>query len=292
MSLVIPSDRKNLMNKKISVIMACYNCEDTLRAAIDSILRQTYTEWEMICCNDGSSDGTLAILNEYKEKYPDRIIVIDNGSNKKLPYSLNSCLSQVKTELVARMDADDVCSPDRFEIQVKYLSEHPECDLIGTGIAVSDGSTVKAEMILPSIPEPKDMLHCSCFNHATIMTYKRIYDELGGYSLEKRAERCEDVDLWSRFMQRGFVGHNIPDLLYTVIEDDNAVKRRSLSSRINLAKTRRVICKRLGLRGFSAIKRTYGQILLAFIPTPIYKWLHLKRIAKNSSKVTKNNDQA
>jgi glycosyltransferase EpsE len=121
------------------------------------------------------------------------------------------------------------------------------------------------------------------------MTYKRVYDELGGYSLEDRAERCEDVDLWSRFMQKGFVGHNMPDLLYSVTEDDSAVKRRSLSSRIKLAKTRRVICKRLGLRGFSAFKRIYGHILLAFIPTPIYKKLHMKKMAKDSVKVKSNN---
>lgn len=268
--------------------MACYNCESTLRAAIDSILAQTYTEWVMICCDDGSSDGTLEILNEYKEKHPCRFVILENGINKKLPYSLNHCLKYVDTELVARMDADDVSSPDRFEIQARYLADHPECDLVGTGIAVSDGTTTKAVMIMPSNPLPKDMLHCSCFNHATIMTYKRVYDELEGYSLESRAERCEDIDLWSRFMMKGFVGHNIPDPLYTVIEDDGAVKRRSLKSRIKLSKTLRVICKRLDLKGFSALKRIYGQLLLPFIPRPIYKWLHMKKIAKHSSKVSSN----
>lgn len=283
-----PRGRKIFMEKKISVIMACYNCESTLRAAIDSILAQTYTEWEMICCDDGSSDCTLGILEEYKEKYPDRFVILENIKNKKLPYSLNHCLKYVKTELVARMDADDVSSPDRFEKQLKYLTDHPECDLVGTGIAVSDGASTKTVMIMPSHPVPKDMLHCSCFNHATIMTYKRVYDELGGYSLESRAERCEDIDLWSRFMMKGFVGHNIPDPLYTVIEDDSAVKRRSLKSRFKLAKTLRVICKRLDLKGFPAFKRIYGQILLAFIPLPIYKWLHMKKIAKHSNKVISN----
>jgi glycosyltransferase EpsE len=273
------------MDNKISVIMACYNCEKTLPSAIESILKQTYTNWVMICCDDGSSDSTLAILKEYKEKYPDKFVILENGENRKLPFSLNRCLEAVSTSLVARMDADDVSAPERLEIQAKYLADHPECDLVGTGIAVLNGKGTITPMLQPQYPEAKDMLRCSCFSHATIMTYKRVYDELGGYSLESRAERCEDIDLWSRFLQKGFVGHNVPDLLYTVVEDDEAVKRRSLKSRIKLAKTLRVICKRLDLHGVAALKRIYGQLILAFIPTPVYKWLHLKKIARSSKKV-------
>ena len=265
--------------------MACYNCEGTLRSSIESIISQTYENWVLICCDDGSSDGTLAILKEYKEKYPDKFVILENGENRKLPFSLNRCLEAVSTSLVARMDADDVSAPERLEIQAKYLADHPECDLVGTGIAVSNGKGTITPMLQPQYPEAKDMLRCSCFSHATVMTYKRVYDELGGYSLESRAERCEDIDLWSRFLEKGFVGHNIPDLLYTVVEDDDAVKRRSLRSRIKLAKTLKVICKRLNLRGFAAFKRTYGQLVLAFIPTPVYKWLHLKKIAKSSRKI-------
>ena len=67
------------MKDKISVIMACYNCEKTLNKAIDSILSQTYTNWIMICCDDGSTDGTLKVLNNYKERYPDKFVIIKNG---------------------------------------------------------------------------------------------------------------------------------------------------------------------------------------------------------------------
>lgn len=289
MPLGYPRGRKIFMDKKVSVIMACYNSEKTLGQALDSILAQTYTNWIMICCDDGSSDGTLSILKQYREKYPEKFIILENGTNRKLPFSLNHCLEAVETELVARMDADDVSAPNRFEIQVKYLSEHPECDLIGTAIAVSDGQSIKTTMVMPPRPEPKDMLHCSCFNHATIMTYKKVYDDLNGYSLESRAERCEDIDLWSRFMVKRYVGHNIADALYTVIENDDAVKRRSFSSRLNLAKTLKVIFKRLNLKGFACFKRVYGQLILAFIPTPIYKWLHMRKIARHSKRIEDRN---
>ena len=135
------------MSDKISVIIACYNCAGTLRKAIDSILAQTYTDWIMICCDDGSTDQTLEILNEYKRAYPDKFLIIRNRGNRKLPYSLNHCLKYVKTELVARMDGDDWSLPERFEKQVAFLKQHPEYDLVGTGVAVSDGTKKIASIV-------------------------------------------------------------------------------------------------------------------------------------------------
>ena len=127
------------MNDRVSVIMATYNCADTVEKAIDSILAQTYENWVMIICDDGSTDHTLEILNRYKVQYPDKFVIIRNETNQKLPYSLNHCLEYVETDLVARMDGDDWSTPDRFEKQVSFLKEHPEYDLVGTGVIVSDG---------------------------------------------------------------------------------------------------------------------------------------------------------
>ena len=109
------------MNKKVSVIMAVHNCAATVDKAIQSIMDQTYTDWVMIICDDGSTDNTLQVVKEYEEKYPEKFKVIQNDGNKKLPYSLNHCLRYVETELVARMDGDDWSTPDRFEKQVAFL---------------------------------------------------------------------------------------------------------------------------------------------------------------------------
>lgn len=207
-------------NEKVSVIMSCYNCSKTLEKAIDSILAQTYTNWVMICCDDGSKDNTLNILKEYQRRYPDKFVIIKNERNKKLPYSLNHCLKYVKTELIARMDADDWSMPERFEKQVTFLCEHPEYDLVGTGVQVFADNEILTTIIQPLVPVPEDMLHCNCFSHATIMTYKRVYDALGGYTFDADVERCEDLDLWSRFFEAGFHGYNLPDGLYTILEDD------------------------------------------------------------------------
>ena len=130
------------MNDKISILMACYNCEGTLKKAVDSILAQTYTNWVMICCDDGSTDGTLSVLQEYKQKYPVKFVILQNETNRHLPYSLNRCIETAQTEIVARMDADDWSTPDRFEKQLAFMKAHPEADLVGTGICVSDGENV------------------------------------------------------------------------------------------------------------------------------------------------------
>ena len=262
-----------MMNDKISVIMACYNCEKTMEKAIDSILAQTYTNWVMICCDDGSQDSTMEILQRYKEKYPGKFVIIQNPGNKKLPYSLNHCLEYVETNLVARMDADDWSLPERFEKQVEYLKSHPEIDLVGTGVTVFDGEKKIASIIKVPEPTKETMLRMNAFSHATIMTYKRVYDELGGYSLDPTVIRVEDVDLWCRFLAKGFRGYNLQEELYVILEDINAVKRRTLRARINGAKTRSRGFRLMGLRGFCCVK-PYFDVLKFFVPGFIYPMLH------------------
>lgn len=280
------------MNDKISVIMATYNCEKTVDKAIQSILAQTYENWIMIICDDGSTDGTLGILKGYEKAYPDKFVIISNDGNRKLPYSLNHCLKYVKTDLVARMDGDDWSMPERFERQVEYLRANPHVDLVGTGIVVSDGENELTSIVQPKEPKPEDMLRSNCFSHATIMTYKRVYDALEGYSLDPSVERCEDLDLWSRFFVKGFVGHNLPDELYAILEDEHAVHRRDLKNRLNTAKTLMAAYKRMGIKGLRCYKKAYFQVLTYFVPMGIYKKLHVwkmtQRTRNNSGKAEKS----
>lgn len=271
-------------NEKVSVIMSCYNCSKTLEKAIDSILAQTYTNWVMICCDDASKDNTLNILKEYQRRYPDKFVIIKNERNKKLPYSLNHCLKYVKTELIARMDADDWSMPERFEKQVTFLCEHPEYDLVGTGVQVFADNEILTTIIQPLVPVPEDMLHCNCFSHATIMTYKRVYDALGGYTFDADVERCEDLDLWSRFFEVGFHGYNLPDGLYTILEDDSAVRRRNLRNRLNTARTLNKAFKRMNLHGFACFRKAYFQVFTYFIPIQIYKKLHIWKISQSNKR--------
>src|SRR3954468_5693657 len=120
------------MAPTVSVLLAVYNARRYLRQAIDSILAQTFTDFEFIIIDDGSTDDTLAILREY-EKRDGRIRLISRP-NKGLTTTLNEGLALARGEFLARMDGDDVALPTRFEKQVTYLRDHPECVLVGSRV--------------------------------------------------------------------------------------------------------------------------------------------------------------
>lgn len=113
---------------EISIIMSVYNGEEYLRETIESIIGQTFKEWELVAVNDCSSDLTSSILEEYASK-DERIKVYNNEVNLKLPTSLNKAISLSSGKYIARMDADDICLPDRFEKQYKFMEENKDVDL-------------------------------------------------------------------------------------------------------------------------------------------------------------------
>lgn len=220
-------------NGKVSVIMGIYNCEKTLNYAIDSILAQTYTNWELILCDDCSTDNTYQVANEYVRKYPDKIILLKNEKNSFLAYTLNHCLEKATGEFVARMDGDDACVPERFEKQVEFLRTHMDVVLVGTGMQrfYNDGS-YGAVAVRPPEPDKFTPHHNGpSFNHATIMAYKSVFDSLGGYTVCPRTVRGQDRDLWFRFFAAGYKGMNMQEPLYLVREDVEAIKRRTFKDR-------------------------------------------------------------
>lgn len=215
------------MNKgEISVIMAVYNCADTVRDSIESVLEQTYTNWKMIICDDCSTDGTYQTICEYAEKYPDKFIIIRNKQNSKLAFSLNHCLEYADGEYCARMDGDDYIAPERFEKQVKYLSCHPNIQLAGTWMQTFNQNGVGRIIKYKEYPEKEDLRRGPCFAHASVMLYTNVYKELGGYTVSPRTVRSQDYDLWFRFFAQGFKGANIQEPLYFVREDASSFIRR------------------------------------------------------------------
>lgn len=221
-------------NCQITVIMSCYNCERTINKAIDSILAQTYKDWVMICCDDGSTDGTYQILKDYKSRYPEKFVILRNERNLKLAHSLNKCLCCVKTDYVARMDADDESLPDRFEKQMDYLKNNPECIVCGTTILIKSELSGKQYISTnEELPNRFTLHKHTPFNHATILCRKQMYDLLGGYSEEKTAVRCEDKELWFRFFANNLVGANLSEPLYTLTEDKASIYRSTRRNRWN-----------------------------------------------------------
>lgn len=225
------------MNEKISVIMGVFNCAKTLPEAIDSIIAQTYTNWELIICDDCSTDDTYNVAEEYKNKYPDKIILIRNEVNSRLAFSLNHCLKYATGKYVARMDGDDISLPDRFVKQIKFLKENPDINLVGTAMQRFDEMGKHDIVFKLEKPDKYTLKDKIPFHHATIMTYKYVYDRVGGYTVAERTKRAQDYDLWFKFYYHEFKGVNLQEALYLVREDKNAIRRRTFKVRFNAFKT-------------------------------------------------------
>lgn len=219
--------------KLVSIIMGIYNCSDTLNEAIDSILDQTYTNWELIMYDDGSNDNTYEIAKKYEQQYTPKIRVYRNKQNLGLNKTLNNCLKKVKGEYVARMDGDDICVSDRLEKEARFLDEHPEYGFVSCLMSHFDeyGEWHKKK----NSPEPtlKELFAGGAFCHAPCMIRKEVYDAVGGYSEDKRLLRVEDFNLWHKIYAAGYKGYNLQEELYKMRDDREALTRRTFKSRLN-----------------------------------------------------------
>lgn len=260
-------------NHKISVIMGIYNCERTLSDAIESILCQTYTNWELIMCDDGSVDETYKIAFDYSNKY-DNIRVIKNESNLGLNKTLNKCLKLATGKYIARMDGDDVSVTDRFEKEIAVL-EKDDYAIVSAQMVYFDEHGEWGYSKTKEKPQKEDFIRGTPFCHAPCMVKKEAFDLAGGYSENPRTLRVEDYDLWFRLYALGYKGYNIQEVLYRVRDDQNAIKRRTLKNRFN-----EMYVKYTGFRRINIKKRYYvyclRPLLVAIIPKRIYGYLRRK----------------
>ena len=220
----------------ISVIMPVYNCERYVKDAIQSILNQSYTNFELLILDDNSSDSTKTIINEFTDL---RIKLIEKSKNTGYTNSLNYGLSIAKGTYIARMDGDDISIPERFAKQVAFLELHPDVIVCGTNYKIIGTNKVK---ILPETHEDIkiELLKNTCFGHPTVMIRKEILDRYDlMYDIEK--EPAEDYDLWVRLLKYGRL-YNLNEVLlhYRVYDGQVSQKRRNiqlqskLSTRIQL----------------------------------------------------------
>ena len=167
---------------KVSVIMGAFNVEKTIVRAIDSIIAQTFTDWNFIICDDGSSDKTMEILQSYKTKFPEKFIILCNGRNRGLTYTLNHCLEYANSEYIARMDADDISLPQRFEREVSFLDSRPEYAFVSCAIERFDENGVWAKnYILNATPTKEIFYRSSGFVHPSVLIRRQSLMHVGGY---------------------------------------------------------------------------------------------------------------
>lgn len=184
---------------KISLIMSVYNGEDYLAETVESVLCQTFTEWEFIIINDCSTDNTSKILAEYASKDA-RVKVHTNKTNLRLPSSLNKALSLAEGKYIARMDADDICMPDRLQKQYDFMEANPNVDLsscrfltLKNGVYSSGGCGGKGD----SESIKALLLVTNPILHPGIIAKADVIKELG---YDKNFTCTEDMELWTRFV--------------------------------------------------------------------------------------------
>lgn len=262
----------------ISVLMGAYNCSSTIEEAVNCIINQSYTNWELIICDDNSSDNTYDVLCSLQEK-DSRIVVLKNEKNLTLAPTLNRCLSVAKGKYIARMDGDDVCSNTRFEKEIEYLESHPEISLVSCNMEIYDDNGVFGTIKFIKNPQLKDFLKTSQFCHAGCMMRADVLNELGGYSVSDKFLRVEDYELWVRLYLAGYKGYNIQEVLYSMRDDRNAVKRRTLKNRRNESRVIKKVCKE-GKFPFYLRFYAWIPIIKWFTPSFIYKTLHKRKHKK------------
>lgn len=261
----------------ISVIMGIYNCEDTVADAIDSILNQTYQDFELILCDDGSSDGTPAMAERYLAEYPDKIVLIRNDKNRGLNFTLNHCLEYARGKYVARMDGDDLSLPNRFETQVNFLESHPEIAILGASLRSFDENGVWGIRRFADYPQTRDFLHGNPFSHSVVMVRRQAYEAVGGYSEGKRLMRVEDYHLWVKMYSQGLRGANLQEELYLYRDDRNSYSKRKFRYRLNEAYVTGTAIRQLNLPVWSYVF-ALRPILVGLLPYPVYDFLHKRKI--------------
>lgn len=192
----------------ISVILPVYNGEKYLVEAIKSILAQTFRDYELIIINDGSTDGSLDILQVY-EKLDTRIRLISR-ENRNLATTLNESIDLARGKWIARMDQDDIALPHRFERQLQWL-EHTQADICGSWVrrfGTSDKRVVRLHQSDEAIKI--QMLFANPFAHPSVMMRTELAKQL---RYDKLWEQAEDYDLWERAAEAGWKMTNVPEVL-------------------------------------------------------------------------------
>jgi glycosyltransferase involved in cell wall biosynthesis len=216
------------MNPLISIGMPIFNCEMTLISAVNSILNQTYQNWELFIIDDGSQDSTLSIARNFSDT---RIKVIADGLNLKLPSRLNQAIKLSKGKYFARMDGDDISYPERLQKQVEYLESYPEIDLLGTQFIVFDryGDAKGKFKLKESHSEICSRPHSGIgLGHPTWMGKTEWFRT---HQYRPKAIRMEDQDLLLRtFSNSKFAC--LPDILFGYRVDSLSIKK-SLIGRYN-----------------------------------------------------------
>jgi glycosyltransferase involved in cell wall biosynthesis len=207
----------------VSVVLPVYNCPDLVGEAVDSIVQQTWRDFELIVIDDGSTDQTPSILR----RFGDPRIRLFTQANRGLAATLNRGISLAQGRYVARQDQDDIACPERLAKQVAHLEANPRCALLGTWAEIwhQNERTGKHHRHATSNARLKfELLLNNPFVHSSVMIRKCALETVGGYSEDPRRQPPEDYELWSRLARIYEVG-NLPEVLQIYREVPGSMSR-------------------------------------------------------------------
>ena len=255
---------------RISVIMSVYNAEVYLEEAIESILNQSFSDFEFLILDDCSVDNSAHILSIFASRDA-RIKVFTNKENLGLTKSLNKLIFLANGEFLARMDADDISLVERFKEQISFFNTHPAVDIVGTfSQDISEIGEVMGERTVPVSHKEiiKLLPKLNPLSHPTVMMRASVISKIGGY--DERFRTSQDYHLWFKAIGNGFKINNIPKTLFQYRMNDNYASRKNFEFRWNMFK---VILDGYKLIGHPWYKYHFSllTLALAFIPTFLFK---------------------
>jgi len=215
---------------KVSVALSVFNGERYIAATIESVLAQTMRDFELIVLDDGSTDATLAIAEKFAAL--DSRIRIISRENRGLVASLNQLLAEARAPLIARIDADDLCRPNRLGLQLEFMNTHPDHGVVGSNVELIDGQG--NPLLAPDVTLPCDhaaIIACidkfSPLYHPAVMYRRQLAIKTGGY--RNAYSSAEDYDLWLRVALSSKLA-NIPDKLVSYRVHSQQISHRHLVS--------------------------------------------------------------
>lgn len=215
---------------KISVIMSVHNGQKFLEQSVESIINQTFNSWEFVIIDDCSTDNTLLILQNFSKSHPKKIRVYRNDINLGLAASLNKSIELAKGNYLARMDADDISKPNRFQKELHYLESNPDIAVVSSAEEYIDEfgkvfgrrfPVTDLQKIRKKIIQGKNVIV-----HPAVMMRKSAFVACGGYN-DKLRFGFQDSHLWNKFIRRGFQLAIIPEPLISYRINQNAISNRN-----------------------------------------------------------------
>ncbi len=210
----------------ISVILPVRNEEKYIKSTIDSILSQSFADFELLVINDGSSDTTKRILEEYMFK-DKRVRIIDNLVSIGVANSLNKALEAARGKYIARIDAADTAERLRFQKQVEYMEASQETFILGSwAYIINDKKELIAEWKTPAEITDKILYKKNGAVHPTVLIRKDLFNKIGNYN--PFYKRAEDYELWARAVKNKLKIKNLQEFLTAIMEREEGMSTKYL----------------------------------------------------------------